>query len=169
MTVTFLGQLCFLLWSLAAGGAIAMLYDILRTSRRVVKTPDAVVTLSDALFILAATALLLCTAFFKNGGEVRWYGIAAAVLSFALYKLIFKDFFVRLFVKVAEILKRIIIFLLKIIFFPVRIIFKIFGRPVRFIAWHTGKLASSAKARARVARDRAFIKAKSEILGLRKK
>ncbi len=169
MTVTVLGQLLFLLWSLAAGGAIALLYDILRTSRRVVKTPDAVITLSDALFILAATLMLLCTAFFKNGGEVRWYGILATVLGFVLYKLIFKDFFVRLFVRAVGIIKQIIIFLLKIIFFPIKIIFRIFGRPVRFVAWHTGKLASSVRSRVRVVRDRAFIKMKSGLLGLRKK
>lgn len=169
MTVTLLGQLWFLLWSLMAGGAIALLYDILRTSRRVVKTPDAIVTLSDALFILAAALILLCTAFFKNGGEVRWYGIVTAIFGFVLYKLIFRDFFVRLFVKIIGILKRVVVFLLKIILFPVKVIFKIFGRPVRFVVWHTGKVASSVKSRTNLVKDRAFMKFKSEIAGLRKK
>lgn len=135
----------YFLWSVAAGGLIALIYDLLRVSRRAVHTKDFWVNLEDILFFVITGVILFLTAHFKNGGLLRWHGFIGALIGFAVYKLTVGDCVLNMLLRSLRLLKRCMLFLLKIILFPVRIILRLFKRPIGVVIWYTKKGVRCAK------------------------
>lgn len=140
----------FFLWSLLAGGLLAVIYDFLRISRKMVPTKDFIVNIEDILFCILAALVLFATAFLKNDGKIRWQGFIGALTGFVTYRLTIRNFFVNSSVFLIGWAMKILFFILKIILFPVMLIYKILRRPFALVAWYSRKGMRRAAAAARV-------------------
>ena len=95
MRVVFGVDLTYFYWSCAAGIVLAALYDILRIKRRLVHTPDLLVNIEDFICLVVFGIIIIYTAYEKNNGNLRLYGIVSAVTTFAVYRLVIGNAAVR--------------------------------------------------------------------------
>ena len=95
MRVVFGVDLTYFYWSCAAGIVLAALYDILRIKRRLVHTPDLLVNIEDFICLVVFGIVIIYTAYEKNNGNLRLYGIVSAVTTFAVYRLVIGNAAVR--------------------------------------------------------------------------
>ena len=117
-------QTVWFLTSIAAGAALAAVYDLVRAARMLCRAGRAAVTLSDALFFALCGAATSMFALPFNKGGVRAFIVFGEALGFLAYRLtlgsIFGKFYAALAVflrhiirKICEILKFFYDFLLK--------------------------------------------------------
>ena len=148
MEVKFGPDLGYFLWSLALGLALAAGYDILRFSRRIIRTADIVVNIEDILFIIMSGGLIVAEAYLINNGIFRIYSLISAALGFAVYRFILKDRLVRLLAAVYSGLCRAVKFAARILLFPLRLAVRIVGKPlIVTVGSAAGKMRRRAKKR----------------------
>lgn len=150
----------YFLWSLLLGCGAALFYDLLRSARRIFKTSVFGVNAEDICFLFLCGFLLFWTAYDKNEGQLRWQGFLGSLLGFLVYRWLFKDRLVAFFVKVHDFLVRIFLWMMKILLFPVQLIYKILSKPFLVIAWYSRKRVLEVEDR---------IKAKRKCKKIRKK
>lgn len=130
MRVVFGVDLTYFYWSCAAGIALAVLYDILRIKRRLIHTPDFLVNIEDIICLAVFGVVIIYTAYEKNNGNLRLYGIGVTVMMFAVYRLVVGNaavhFLSFLFLKTAGFIKKALNFLTA----PFRFVYVKAVRPV---------------------------------------
>jgi len=141
MEISTSAQLEFFLWCLLAGVTAGVLYDLLRISRKMIKTHNTAVIIEDIIFLAGAAALSFFVAFVKNSSELRWYQFFGNIAGFAVYKVIAKDTLVDLGIKLLNIITKIFLWMVKIILFPVVVLCKIFRKPFMIVVWYVRKNA----------------------------
>ncbi|MEE1013352.1 MAG: spore cortex biosynthesis protein YabQ [Clostridia bacterium] len=161
MEATFGVKLGYFLWSLALGGGLAFVYDVLRSGRRIAKNSVIRVNLEDMVFFLLAGVLLFFLAYDKNGGRLRWQGFLGTVLGVSIYYLIFRDSVVRAMVWVSQALMTLVLWLVKIFLFPVCIVYRILAKPFLIIGWYSKKGASKAGGIIKTKRQQMRLRAKT--------
>lgn len=169
MEVTFGVDAVYFLWSLGVGGLLAFVYDVLRATRRMTTVKDLVVTLEDFFYALFTGVILFLTAYGKNEGELRWHGILGTVSGFFLYKLLFRNIVVNLLVKTYDLLVLVVVHALKIVLFPLRMLYKLLKKPFVVVGWYSKQGAGRAARRIKVQGGRLKNRIKSaEIAGKKK-
>ena len=155
------GEFAFFVASVLAGILLAVLYDIIRISRRVVKVGAPVVVSEDILFFSLSALLFFAVAYITNNGEVRLHGFFGALIGitayFSLVKNRFVDFGTALFL---WIIKASLV-VLRWVLFPLRLVLRVFKKPIDVIAWYTGRSFAGIKGRARTVRTRMGLRTKA--------
>lgn len=159
----------FFVASMAAGIVVAFLYDLIRISRRVAGLCDAVVNFQDIIFFVAAAAILFYAAYLKNSGEIRWQGFIGCGLGIGAYVIVVKNRLLNVSTLIIKWLVRIAEKVMKIVLFPVKLVFKIFKKPISVIAWYTGNGVRRAGRFAKRSKERLGIRLKSAVFCLKKK
>lgn len=159
----------FFLASFGVGLSAAFVYDILRISRRIIGPRDSVVTFEDIIFIISAAFLLFYAAYKKNNGEIRLQSFIGSGLGIFLYVIIIKNRFLNLSIFLIRWMTKLLEKILRIILFPVRLIFLVFRKPISIIIWYTGQKMRRARRLARQSRNKFRLKLKKTLLLLRKK
>ena len=159
----------YFLWSLLLGVVMAVGYDIIRTIRKIVKNSTFAVNFADIIFIIISAFLIFFLAFDKNNGELRWHGFIGAFIGFILYRCIFKSNIVKLFLLFYESIMKLIVFVINVILFPVRIIYKILAKPICIIGWYTNQGMKKAKMVVRTKEERIRIHNKCKKIESRKR
>ena len=159
----------FFVASVAAGIVIAFLYDLIRISRKVAGLCDAVVNIQDIIFFAAAACILFYVAYLKNSGEIRWQGVIGCGAGIGAYIIVVKNRLLNVSTVVIKWLVGIIEKVIKIVLFPIKLIFKIFKKPISVVAWYTGSGARRVGRLAKRSRERLGIRLKSAMFCLRKK
>ena len=125
-----MSQLINMLLFILTGIVIGVLFDIFRIIRRSFKTPDFLTYIEDILFWLMAGIILLFTIFTFNNGEIRLYIFVSLLFGLTIYLLTLSKFFIKINVKIIEIIKKIVCYPIKLIYnFIKRFIF----RPIIFV------------------------------------
>ncbi len=78
------------------GVVIGAAFDVLRVVQMHIKTNTVIIALTDALFWIAVTFVVLYTVFWVNSGEIRWFEF----LALALGGIIYFNTVSRLFIKI---------------------------------------------------------------------
>lgn len=151
----------FFLLSIVSGIVSAFLYDILRISRRIVRVSDAVINIEDILFFIAAAFLIFVAAYLKNSGELRWQSFIGFATGICIYIFTVKNRLLNISTIIIRFIVRITGAVLSVILFPLRLIFKIFRKPVSVIAWYTGMGVRRVKSAAKSKGIKARITAKN--------
>lgn len=120
----------YFLWSLVLGVALAILYDLLRLSRRIIKTNDIIVNIEDIIFLIISGAMAVVAAYITNNGELRLYGLLGTVLGFIVYRAVLGWRAVDLLAAICRGLQKAAKFVFGIIISPVRLVIRLIGRPV---------------------------------------
>ncbi len=151
----------FFLVSMGIGALSAFLYDLLRISRRIKKTPDVLVNAEDAVFAIAAMLMFFCGTYIKNSGELRWHGVLGFGGGMGLYGITVRNRFLAAGTVVVNGIIKFLKKLISILFFPVRLVLRIFKKPAAIVMWYTRKQFSRTKHIAKRGKDRIFVRAKS--------
>lgn len=159
----------FFATSLIAGIIAAFIYDLLRISRRVMGPGDGLVNLEDILFLGIAALIMFGAAYIKNSGELRWQGFIGFAGGAGLYAAVVKNRFLNVSTAIIKWLVKVAEKIVKIILLPIRLIFKIFKRPINIVMWYTGQGIRRAKRIARRGGDKLSIRLKNVGFMLRKK
>ena len=104
---------------LLCGIAIGIFFDIFRVLRRSFKTPDVVTYIEDVIFGVLTGVFLIIMLFVLNNGELRFYIFIAIILGLAIYFLTISKFFIKINVKILTTIKKSILKILSIIFYPI--------------------------------------------------
>lgn len=119
------------------GIIIGLLFDIFRILRRSFKTYDYITYVEDVLFWILTGFILLYSIFTFSNGEIRFYMFLGVFLGCLIYMLVFSKYFININVKIILILKKIIEKIISILIFPIKTILKllkrIFFKPIKFI------------------------------------
>lgn len=159
----------FCLFSFAAGAICAFLYDLIRISRRIVAVNTSAMGIQDILFLVAAAVIIYTAAYLKNGGEVRLWGFFCAVLGGAAYAFVVRNRFVNLGTTLLKWLINGILWLIKAVTLPLRLLLRAVKKPVEIIAWYTGRGLTRAKRIAANGKNRAVMRLRAARFMLRKK
>ncbi len=119
------------------GIIIGILFDIFRVLRKTFKTNDLVTYLEDILFWILTGIIVLYSIFTFNNGEIRLFMFIAIFIGSIIYLFLFSSYFIKINVTILNILKNIILKIIKIIGIPFKYICmfirKIFFKPISFI------------------------------------
>lgn len=107
------------------GVIIGLIFDIFRILRKSFKTSDLVTSVEDILFWAITGTIILYSIFVFNNGEIRFYMFIGILLGAILYMLLISHYVIKISVGIISIIKKAVIFIFKILFFPINAIFKI--------------------------------------------
>lgn len=126
------------------GILIGLLFDIFRILRKSFKTPDIITYIEDFCFWIITGLILLYSIFTFSNGEVRFYMFIAIFLGCLIYMILFSKYFIKINVKIVTFISIILGTILKIICFPIKIIFKFFkkyiSKPIHFTTINIKKI-----------------------------
>ena len=154
MEVAYGVHISYFLWSLALGGGLSLVYDLLRSGRRIKKSSVLRVNLEDILFFLLAGAMLFLVAYDKNGGRLRWQGFLGTALGGGVYYLVFRDRVVMLTVWMVQGVLEVVFWLIRTLLFPVRMVYRALAKPFLVITWYSRKSIRCVKAIRKTSQER---------------
>ena len=132
-----LNQLYLLFVFLISGVLIGVLFDIFRILRKSFKTPDIITYMEDVLFWILTGIFLIYIVLQYSDGKIRIYMIVSLILGFILYIVAISKYFIKVNVKIINIIKMIISKIIFILLFPIKLILKVlhklFLKPISFI------------------------------------
>ncbi len=146
-----------------------LVYDFLRIHRRLRYVPSFQVNLEDFIFAILSAVGVFYITYTKNNGEIRWQTAVGLILGMGIYWLIFRDRLVKavclVYRKTVKILGR----FFKIILSPVVFVIKILLKPAKVVFWYSGKGVRHIKHQTKIKSAKAKIKIKNMGYMLRKK
>lgn len=128
----------FFLLCVLAGAVTAFIYDLLRISRRMVKVSDFAVNVQDLLFFAVAAVILFIAAYLKNSGEIRWQAFLGGAAGIALYIVAVRNRLLNLSTAIMRVTVKAVNVVMRVLLFPVRMIFKMLRKPFSIVIWYTG-------------------------------
>lgn len=133
-------QVYIFLYAILGGAIVAFLYDILRIKRRAIKTGVFIVNLEDILYWIVAAVFLFITVYASNSGEMRGFIFLGNVIGVALYETLISGIIIASSVMIINTVKKILLFLWKILSYPIKLIYKIIAVPIMFIVKQIARL-----------------------------
>ena len=115
------------------GILIGLLFDLFRISRKVVKTSNIATYVEDILFWILTGLIILYSIFVFNNGELRLFMFLGIALGAFIYMLFISSYFIKINIKIVDILKSLFKTLLIPINFVLKIFRKIFIKPITFL------------------------------------
>ncbi len=141
MELSYGVKIGYFLWSLALGAVLCLMYDLIRCGRRLAKPSVFWVNLEDGLFLLLGGILVFWTAFSKNGGNLRLYGILGTALGAGGYYFLFRDNIMEFAVWLSQGLIYCSIKVIRLLLIPVQLVYRILAKPFWVVAWYSRKSA----------------------------
>lgn len=126
-------QLHKLFLSILVGISLAMLYDVLRARRRAFKGIKVLSVIEDILYWAAVTVAIFFTILYANNGELRGFIIAGVICGIAFYLFFLSKHILNILVKLMCIIKTIVMWVYKVVSWPVITVVKIVLVPLKFL------------------------------------
>ena len=121
------------LFTVYAGFIIGFLYDCCRMVRKMIHAGVFVTGVLDLLFWSMIGMLSFLVIFYVNNGDVRLYTILGFVIGWILYILTLSPFVMKALNWIYRALAAMIQWLVKILLWPFRMLWKAVSRPLAFI------------------------------------
>lgn len=107
------------------GFLIGITFDVFRILRKSFNTPNIVTYIEDVLFWIISALIVMYSLFIFNNGQFRAYIFIGIFLGITTYMLFFSKIIINISVKVIVFVKKIAVFIFKIIAYPIERIYKI--------------------------------------------
>lgn len=140
--VIFLQLYTFFIYFIS-GTIISIFFDIFRILRKTFKTPDIITYMEDIIFWLITGIFLISILFIFSNGEIRLYNIIAIIIGIAIYMLFISRCFIKINVKLLNIIKDFVAKFFNILIIPIKFIFRIlkkFFKPFTFFVINFNKI-----------------------------
>ncbi|WP_242855792.1 spore cortex biosynthesis protein YabQ [Ruminiclostridium josui] len=122
-------QVYIFFYAVLAGGVLAFLYDILRIKRRAIKTNVIILSVEDIIFWLLSAIIVFLTVYNSNDGQMRGFIFIGNILGVILYLSLFSKFVIASSMMVINFIKRIVLFIWRVVTYPFKLIYKIISVP----------------------------------------
>lgn len=129
MDTTLLSQISGFGITFLGGLAIGFVFDLFRVIRKFKKSTTVSVFVEDLGFFILLSFMLFLIVLYANNANVRFYEFFGIVLGLTVYFLFF-----------SKASRKILIFSVKLLLFPVFIVMKLFKKPAAFIIISTNKI-----------------------------
>jgi len=126
-------QTMLFLSTILAGVGMAVIYDMFRIFRKMVKHSNTLVYLEDAAYWIIVSILMFYFMLSQNYGEIRIFTIIGAAIGAVLYIATLSPFIIKFSVIIIDFIIRIIATAVKIILAPIKLLVKIISLPIKFI------------------------------------
>lgn len=124
----------YIFFVMAILGALSgVIFDFFRAVRKKIRLSAVFVGVSDFIFLISVTAVMLYGFIYFNNGTLRWYEFLAIILGIGIYFLVFSKAVIYVFVKIIEFFSLIISYILKILLTPIKFLYKILVKPIILI------------------------------------
>ncbi|EGD48405.1 Spore cortex biosynthesis protein, YabQ-like protein [Ruminiclostridium papyrosolvens DSM 2782] len=133
-------QVYIFFYAVLAGVIIAFLYDVLRIKRRAIKTNVVILSIEDIIYWLLSAIIVFLTVYNSNDGQMRGFIFLGNILGVTLYLSVFSRLVIASSMMIINFIKKVLLFIWKVVTYPFRLIFKILSVPLRFIGGCFGKL-----------------------------
>ncbi len=143
------------LMCLASGAVFGLIFDFFRIIRRAVNAKSGLTNWCDAVFWIISTMFFMGWVFSVNDGELRWYVFVSSIIGALLYFLLISRFFVKVGVLLLLCIKKLLLFVFKIVFVPIKLIAKKSKKAVFFVFSPVRKTARDIKNIHRMFRNKA--------------
>lgn len=110
------------------GAAVGVLFDIFRILRREVGAGARLTNVLDALFWVLAAILSSLWLYTVNDGELRWFEFLALAAGAGIYFAIISPALVFVVRWVIGIIKKVVLFVIKVLLLPARAVFRLLHR-----------------------------------------
>lgn len=154
----FENQFPYFCQMLLCGAAAMLLYDFLRVRRRLYSVGDFWVNIEDFVFAAAVAIGVFYITYLKNNGSFRWQTAIGFAVGAGFYRAVFRDRLVALLCKVLMVAARIFKKVLKIVFLPLVFVLKILQKPARVVFWYSGRGLNRFRRAAKIKKTRARIR-----------
>lgn len=114
------------------GIVLGVLFDVFRIFRKTISSNDWWVYIQDILFWLVASFIVFAVLLYINNAQIRVYEFLAVILGGVFYFLCFSRLIMSVSVTLINFIKFILTWIIKIILFPVVLIYKIMKKPFIF-------------------------------------
>ena len=128
-----LEQVTIFIYFIITGMVLGIIFDVFRILRKSFKTSDIVTNIEDIIFGIATGTILLISIFLFNNGELRLFVFIGIIFGIISYMLLISKYFIKLNVAIINFIKKIIILLTKPFIILLKLIKRIFLRPISFI------------------------------------
>ena len=128
-----LEQLTIFIYFIITGIILGIIFDIFRILRQSFKTSDLVTNIQDILFGLITGTIILTAIFMFNNGDLRLYLFLGIGFGVARYLLLFSKYFIKINVTIISSIKKIIKLITKPFILLLKLIKRIFFKPISFI------------------------------------
>lgn len=128
-----LEQLNNFIYFIIIGMILGVVFDVFRILRKSFKTSDIITNIQDILFGIITGTILLSAIFLFNNGELRLYLFLGIVFGIIIYMLSISKYFIKINIIIINFIKRIIILITKPFIFLLKVIKKLFFKPISFI------------------------------------
>lgn len=121
------------------GIAIGIFFDIFRILRKSFKTSNIITYIEDVIFWLISGLFFIFILFKFNNGQIRNYVIIGIFFGIIIYMLTISRYFIKINVKIIEVIK-------KILFYPIKIITNLINKatkPISFIVINIRKICKN--------------------------
>jgi spore cortex biosynthesis protein YabQ len=135
-------ELLFFLSSILTGVLIALLYDIIRIIRRLVKHGSFWVALEDTVYWIGSALVVFIMMYEKNDGAIRGFSIAGIILGMIVYNGSVSRILVRYISIVLNGIIHILYKVFRILTTPFRFLFRKFGVSVKWTKKKAGKTSN---------------------------
>lgn len=128
-----LEQLTIFIYFIITGMVLGVIFDVFRILRKSFKTSDIVTNIEDIIFGITTGIILLVSIFLFNNGELRLFIFIGIIFGIIMYMLLISKYFIKLNVTIIKFIKKLIILLTKPFIILLKLIKRIFLRPISFI------------------------------------
>ena len=115
------------------GILIGLLFDFFRISRKIIKTNDFITYIEDVIFWILTGLIILYSIFVFNNGQLRLFMFLGIILGAISYMLFISSYIIKINIKIINIIKKAIKILLTPFEFVLKLLRKIFGKPITFL------------------------------------
>lgn len=168
MEVSVTNQAFIFLSSVIGGLIIGFVFDVFRIFRRVVKTANIVIGLQDILFWILVSIILFGLIFITNNGELRWYEFLGVILGVIFYNLIFSMYVMKVSVAAINLIKKVLLLIIKILLYPFAMIYKLLKKPLLILRKSFYRLRTSLRKFMRRVKGKIYISVKNLKVMLKK-
>jgi len=166
--VSVTNQAFIFLSSVIGGLIIGFVFDVFRIFRRVVKTANIVIGLQDILFWILVSIILFGLIFITNNGELRWYEFLGVILGVIFYNLIFSMYVMKVSVAAINLIKKVLLLIIKILLYPFAMIYKLLKKPLLILRKSFYRLRTSLRKFMRRVKGKIYISVKNLKVMLKK-
>ena len=145
MILSMSNQAVIFLTAALVGAFVGFVYDLFRVLRKTFRHPNLVTYLEDAVYWLFVTLVMFYVMLNKNYGEIRAFSVAGVFLGMLLYFLSLSRLFMKVSMTLINWIKKLLLFLFRLIMAPFQLIAKLMKRPLRFCQKKLAKMASNIK------------------------
>lgn len=116
------------------GILMAMIYDLIRIFRKIIKHYNWVVQVEDTLYWVACSFVGFGILYMHNYAEIRLFSIVGMILGAILYLCTFSIIFMKIATWIIDLVKKIISYIVHILSIPIKWIIYLIKIPIKWIA-----------------------------------